>query len=550
MTRDREDQALREALGSHSICKAQGALRKSHVMEAFSTHVDGRSFHRWYLSLYKFATEKPFVYFDDETVCEALAFFNRYPDLAIEALTDLQTELSHAVFSLLRPGTSWTRDGRLSLEHPDQMAEFERVWHPEYQRYCEHAFNHLVQLPLHILGSTKSKDYLQPKLPIRVGLLRDNGLEALTRGYDSVVRNAISHGSTSFKLTGVQYRDRTKPPRLLTPHEYASLLDGLVDTCHAILVALLLFLCENRSLVEDNRLRQLPLGLRFMLIDAIVSHASFELLSIMESDAAGKGDQLNIVSKINSRARWVHMYEGMHTCWNASLLGGDEYSRFFISFDCGMPVLPALLLDGARLQQAIQRDESVSVCVPEIIETALLWYDASTVASKMYSWKSLLPIQWETTKREIVAKWRSAGLKVLSSRYTILDVQNKSNDSVRQVVAHLLLRETGTVTGELLQDIIRHAVKKLRRRRVRKISFRGERGWPGKPDCVTMRLYARQRRIRTLLSYGYKDEELVLIAEWLSPNTSVRPFYTRQPDVVLGDIRIKHNPQLVTGLPT
>jgi hypothetical protein len=424
------------------------------------------------------------------------------------------------------------------------MAEFESIWHPEYQRYCEHVFNHLIQLPLHVIGSGKGKNYLAPTLANRAHLMQTNGLAELTTGYDSVVRNAISHGSTSFEVTGVKYIDK-KDDRLLASWEFACLFDSLVDTCHSILVALLLFLCEQQTLVEGTGLHKLPLGLRFIFIDAFSSHSGFKLLSAMESDTAGPKKQLNMACEINSKARWAQMFEGMHTCWNARGFGGEGYNRFFVSFDCGMPVLSSLILNGDELQCAIKTNEALNKCASKIVETSLLWYDASDLETKLYSWKSILPIRWQIAKREIVQNWRDSGLKVLSSHYTILETVNRSTETVRQVEAHIILHDRGAVTDELLQEIVRHATRRLRRHKVRRTDLYGEKGQARRPDYIRVRLYAQERRIRTLMSYGWKDKDLVLVAEWISPAKKIQPFYTQEADAVLGHIRIKYNPSLM-----
>jgi hypothetical protein len=544
MTRSVDSQPLNEIFKSHSICGVQRSLWKAQILDAFSDYVDETSFKKWHLCLYKFATVKPLTFIRWEAVDETLAFFGQYPDLTVDGVTTLQRELSHAIFSLLRPSASWTKEEKLSLDRPDQMAEFESTWHPEYQRYCEHVFNHLIQLPLYVIESRKGKNYLTQSLANRANLMQTNGLAVLTAGYDSVVRNAISHGNTSFEVTGVKYIDK-KDDRLLASWEFASLFDSLVDTCHSILVALLLFLCEHQTLAEGTGLHKLPLGLRFIFTDAFSSHSGFKLLSAMESDAAGPKKQLNIVCKINSKARWAQMFEGMHTCWNASVFGGEDYNRFFVSFDCGMPVLSSLILDGDELQRAIRTNEALGKCASEIIETSLLWYDASNLERKLYGWKSLLPIRWQIARREIVQSWRDSGLKVLSSRYSILEMLNRSTEAVWQVEAHIILHEKGAVTDELLQDIVRHAIKRLRRHKVRKTDLYGEKGQARRPDYIRIRLYAQERRIRTLMSCGWKDKNLVLIAEWISSSRKIQPFYTQEADAVLGHIRIKYNPSLV-----
>jgi hypothetical protein len=544
MTGNINNQPLNETFKSHSICKVQRSLWKAQILDAFSDYVDEDSFKTWHLCLYKFATVKPLTYIRWDVVDKTSAFFGQHPDLTLEGVTTLQRELSHATFSILRPGTSWAKEKKLSLDRPDQMAEFESTWHPEYQRYCEHIFNHLIQLALYVIGSRKGKNYLAQTLANRAKLMQTSGLAALTTGFDSVVRNAISHGSTSFEIAGVKYIDK-KDDRLLAPWEFANLFDNLVDTCHSILVALLLFLCESQTLVEGIGLHKLPLGLRFIFTDAFSSHSGFKLLSMIESNTAGSKKQLNIVCKINSKARLAQMFEGMHTCWNASIFGGEDYNRFFVAFDCGMPTLSSLILDGDELQRAIRANETLGKCASGIIETSLLWYDASSLERKLYSWKNLLPIQWQTVRMGIIQGWRNSGLKVLSSRYTILETLNQSTEAIRQVEAHIILHEKGKVTDELLQDIIRHAIRRLRRHKIRETDLYGEKGRARRPDYIRVRLYARDKRMRALMSYGWKDKDFVLIAEWISSAKKIKPFYTQEADAVLGHIRIKYNPNLV-----
>lgn len=544
-TRSADNQSLNEFFESRSICGIQQSLWKTQILAAFSRYVDESSFKKWHLCLYKFATVKPLTFARWAAIDEALAFFNQYPSLTLAGIAALQRDLSHATFSMLRPGSSWTRQEELSLDRPEHMAEFESIWHPEYQRYCEHVFNHFIQLPLYVIGAKKGKNYIRDKLANRVKCMQANGLVELTTGYDSVVRNAISHGSTNFEVASVKYIDE-KQDKFLSPWEFAGLFDSLVDTCHSTLVALLLFLCEQQALVEASGLHKLPLGLRFIFIDASSSHSGFKMLSAVESVTAGPNKQLNIACKINSRSRWAQMFEGMRTCWNASCFGGENYNRFFVSFDCGMPVLSSLILSGDELKRAIETNEPLSKCASKIImETALLWYDASASERRLYAWKSILPVQWQKTKKEIAQNWRDRGLKVLSSRYTILERRSTSTATVRQVEALVILNERGVVTDDLLQEVVRHAIGRLRRHRVRRKDLYGEKGRPCRPAYIRVRLYAEERRIRTLMSYGWKDKELILIAEWISFAKKTQPFYTRDADAILGRIRIKYNPNLV-----
>ena len=70
-------------------------------------------------------------------------------------------------------------------------------------------------------------------------------------------------------------------------------------------------------------------------------------------------------------------------------------------------------------------------------------------------------------------------------------------------------------------------------------------GWARKPDYIIVRLFAKERRVRTLMSYGWKDKDLVLVAECIASSKKIKPFYTQEADAVWGRIRIKYNPNLL-----
>ncbi len=539
-----QEQSLNEVFSSHIISKHQRSLNRERILEFFSSFVSEKNFNEWHLCLTRFLEIEYQNSLQEDVIKNALTFFNKNTKITIEGISHLKQEISHSIFTIFRRGLSWGNGESLSLDRPEKMAEFESVWHPEYQRYAEHIFNHLIQLPLFILGKNKGKEYITQTLTNRVTLLKNNGLTFFTQGFDATVRNAISHGNTNFELLILKYIDKKKDISL-HPMEFAEKFDNLADTCHSILVALLLFLCENKKQIENNHLRNLPLGLRFIFIDSFCSHPGLELLSMIESRNSAADKQLNIVCKIKSKARWVQLYEGLFICWKASLFGGEEYSRYYISFDCDMPVLTSLFIDGNNLFNTIKLNKPLEESFSEIIDTSLLWYDSSKLEKKLYGWQSLFPIYLEATKREITKKWRDLDLKVLRSRYEIRGKENKSSESIRQVNAHVILHERGTITAELLHEIVTHAIKQIRKYRVRRTDLNGEKGIARKPDYVGVRFYSRSRRNRTLKSFDWKDEELVLIAEWISRSEKMQPFYTKEVDAVVGNIRIRYNPLLV-----
>lgn len=540
MTVGPDSVGLNDFFRAHSACRLQRSLWREQIVDAFCDYVDEDSFADWHLALCKFATLKPLMFTRRAAVECALSVFRQNPAATLAGLSLLRNQVTHAVSSLLRPGVSWTREDRLSLDRPEHLAQFESIWHPEYQRYCEHILNHLIRVPLYVIGTIKQKDYLSPPLASRVAALQASGLTELATGYDSVVRNAISHGTTTFGAGEVRYVDHSDA-RLVSPWEFSNLFDDLVDTCHSIVVALVLFLWNHQPLADSEGLSKLPLGLRFMLIDAFSSHPGLQLLSAVESDVGGPGRQLNLVCRVRTKSRSAQMFEGVHTCWNASRFGGCDYKTISISLDCGMSVLATMLLDGERLSRASAQNEALDRCVGEILQATLLWYDASDLDRRLFVWKSILPLQFEAAKRQIVRDWRRRGLKVIGCRYAILKTIGGDSGNLRLLEAHVVLRDKGPVAEEMLCAIVRHAVRRLRKQWIHGADLEGQKARRGWPHYIRVRLYAEEKRVRTLMSYGWKDKGLLLIAEWTSPRKSIEPLYTAQADAILGRIRIKYN---------
>ncbi len=399
-------EVLNEQILNEPIRKIQRELRKHKILEAFPDFVQESEFNDWYLSLYKFATTRPLRYFCKEAVSAALKFFNHYPEATLEGLVRHHQMLTHALMSLMRPSNSWGKEVQLSFESPADLLEFETIWHPEYLRYCEHIFNHLIKVPLSVLEvlntkpGAKRKDYtVGLPFPDRIRKLKaegNNGLAALTQGYNSIVRNAISHGSITFGHLETVYRD-DNGESALTAVEYAKLIDDLVDSCHSIVIALLLFVCQNRDGVIAEGLTSLPLGLRFLLFEPQASHRGFELVLAIESKIRGGLKQLNLHCKTNARTQSTQLTNAIAVSWYAAAYGND-YERFSISIDCGTKVPSLFIFNGNALQLAISKNWTIRQCrQANLVEHELVWSAISkrNIRERMKPWITIGRILWE-----------------------------------------------------------------------------------------------------------------------------------------------------------
>ena len=419
----------------------------------------------------------------------------------------------------------------------------ESVWHPEYQRYCEHVFNHLIRVALTVLSDSKGKDYVSPPLRNGVERLREFGLASLCVGYDAVVRNSISHGSVLFGLFQIEYKDGAQSkPQELSPDELVRLVDDLVDTCHSLLIAIVLFVARNRQSVEAEGLNRVCLGLRYLLLDSIVSHEGFMVEYLVESTAIRNRRQLNIVCHIKSRVRQTQLYEAVIASCRAVQCGGDVYNRISVSLDCGIGVSPHVFLNGDRLQLAIKNNETLEQCSGELVENSLLWTDAPHVWGRVYSfWSALVPLARDLDRR-IRTDWETRGIIRASSYYEIRNVRNKSVSGIARCEALVILKLREGVLHVSLQEILVSIVYKLRRHLFRDQDLMGARGIPRSPTYIWIRLYAEDKRIRALRRSGWRDPNLILHAEWAGPKTGLPSVFVKTPDVIFDHMAVQFSP--------
>ncbi len=535
---------LHDIFGNHPICIAQQRLRRQEILDSFRAWVKEDQFIEWHFSLYRFALIRPLKYYDSKTVDTALTFFEQYPKETLDAIIEQYGSLTHSILSMIRGGSSWGKENQLTFGEPPDLLDFEKIWHPEYQRYSEHVFNHLIRVPLAVLGKIKGKDYQSLFLSNQVDIIRNNNLELLTKGFNRVVRNAISHGSTTFEILGIKYSDRNLV-QFLTVSEFSRLFDELVDTCHSMFVGILLFLCKQHTELENIGLEKIPLGIRFLIIDSLSSHSGFSILSMIESWTIENQRQLNIACKINTLSRRMHIFESLNVARNSMRYGGKYYNRLAITIDCSKKIPVTLFLNADRLRQALVENESIGSSLPGIIETGLLWFDSSGLFRRIYIWKNLISMGWQKFKHEHVEERRKRGLNVVSSKYFIRHIENKSNKNVRRIEGHIILKERGVIEADSINAIVKHAVKTLKKYRVKLIGLGKESLIKRRPAYIWIRLYANDKRIRTLMMDGWHEKNLILQAEWFSIWMQTGPIVIKKPQSVIGRIRVEYNPILL-----
>ena len=519
--------------------------KRATCIRSFRHWLDDETFNEWHLSLFPLSGTGPLAHHSDEALNQALAFFLRDPAATWQAIAKVGSHITHATSSLLRPGPSWSSDDVMSLDSPDQAAQFESTWHPEYQRFAEHVFNHLTYLPLEVLGSINSRDYTSQTLANRVASLAAEGLPSLTTGFDSTVRNAIAHGTTEFELAAIRYQDRRKSLALM-PFEFETLFDSLVDTSLAILASIIIFAARTRDLVTALPSERLPFGFRYLLTLGLASYPGINIQSILETRTPGTGAQLNIVFRTTNPSRASQQYDALFLAWVSACLS-STYDRYFISIDSGKPSHSVLAIDGKELAEIVRGRPLEQASTP-LIQASLLWHDAPKWRSWIATITTIWRARWPALVEELRATFENSGLVKPVYRYVIVEIQNTSTSSIARATAYIYLIDASTPTATHLIATVKHVLRVIRRTRLRRMGTDGPRGIPSQPAHVTMRLHTRPLRLRTMKHSSWASNDLLLIAEWAGSRRSGGPFLTREAHYSERRLTIKYSPTYTTAL--
>jgi hypothetical protein len=239
------------------------------------------------------------------------------------------------------------------------------------------------------------------------------------------------------------------------------------------------------------------------------------------------------------------MFESLNVAWRCINLGIGNYGRLSIMLDCGKKVPATLFLNADRLRQAMIKNEATESSLPEVLETGLLWFDSPALSRKIYIWRSVISTTLQKFKQDYSMEQRKRGLKKPPSAYFIRRIENKSTENIRRIEAHVILKERGEIKEDFINGIIKHAVRTLKKHKVKLVNF-GEEGFiKGGPRYIWIRLYVNDKRLRSLMTESWEEKNLVLRAEWFSSWKNNGPIVVKKPQRMVGRIRVEYNPVLL-----
>lgn len=523
--------SLRETLRSNPLIGHELALRRPKIANRFGWIIDQAIEGSWTTMLYPFAVQRPLSFSDDRQIRDVWALLSARVDDLFEILKQSDRQLTHAISSILTPSPSWANDRSVSLGTGaiKEYADFEQLWHPEYSRYCEHGFNHLVDLLVAIIGIRKNKDYRSLALANRIGILRNEGFGSLCLGYNSTVRNAVAHGNVEFLDNGIKYIDRHATTEL-SPFQFLELFDELVASCNSIIIGLIAALICSWDQLARQSFIPMPLGLRMLGVQNERCHRHFIPQRLIRSTRAGSSQVLAMVRATHPDRDWLR-WECLRMATDLWDLGGRDYERLSISIDCRKPVPPSFFINNVRLGEFLAGDDSFD----GVIENDLLWYPNRTSLRTMGM--RLFAAVAKEEFSQVTQRVRTE-MGSVASMYEIRNVLEKSSEVDRRLEAVIVL--TSAPEGfdkDMLRQIAVHAARRLSRRRIRLDGFDGKMGWRRRPEYIWIRCLGRDGSLRRLNGPQLKSRNILFLVEWIR-STKKASILVKNPTDIVGKARI------------
>lgn len=418
-----ENETLNSLMDNHQPLVSFNKLKERKIRAVFGKWITNKDFNHWHYSLYQFTVMQQLTYHDDGTITEAINLFTKFPDFFKTSIIEHQDKITRAIFSIFRSNLFSNNDEEIFFESPHDLNRFENIWLPEYIRYSEQIFNHLIQIPLTILDFSTGKNRHKDALHNRSDALINLGYQSFCKGFNSTIRNAISHGDVEYTFLEAIFTDN-KRQEVLSGPDFAEYFDNLVDTCNSIIIAILLFLSENSTVFSKEEYSQLPLGLLFLLIDGNTYNNGSHIISAIDSKIPGNNNQLNIDCHVDSLSKATQQFEALFICYVASKFSNGKYERFVVSIHCDMPNNALIVINGRELHESIHNNLLIVDCAPKLIESSLMWFSVNAYRNRLRIFKNFVKTFFELFKIEMVDLVNKNGIGFIPSVYKILQITN------------------------------------------------------------------------------------------------------------------------------
>ncbi|MFA4907151.1 MAG: hypothetical protein WC602_02690 [archaeon] len=487
-----------------------------------------------------FVLERPWKYWDSETVKTSLNLLEEDITRTVEAIRIRKSAIDRGLQSLFRPAPIVFVEESFEQTRSHGLVRLATEFLPEYLRWAEHVFGNLIE----VYWSLRKRGGVDGKFDLHgaTTLLSQKGLDRLLKGYVDRVRNAIAHGK--FNFTGFDIEFGVINPDRYSSSEFLRLFDDLCRTCTGLGIALLLFWARHNP---GPKLRgSIPLAIVTRFAAGGLNRTGLEILGTVESNTNLAGRQLHVLMRMSMKYRALVLGDCGRVAMHLLNSGAVDYDRILVEIEENNQVSSLVTILPKILMELLENNAPFEQLFKAFPETQLLWFNESHLKARLRAWQTILSTGAKRARIEILKNWHESGLCIGKGRFYIRKIKNLSSQGVGRVRIMAVLRNPSDAKNEqLVREIIREIVKIGRSKFIRSREKILDPGipWSRKPKYVWVDLYRVDGTLRWLREGGWAAGNLVSVAERIWG--SYKPVVVDNPEEIYKSILIRYKMDIV-----
>lgn len=538
------NQSIDEFFEQNPFHKLGQEINKNQIIKVFSGWLNAENFSLWNFSFLFLAERTPLQIFDSEIVDKTLDLLRENPIESMKVFHKKNKNITRGVFSLIQKSESWSRQGNLDLNSPQDLLEFETIWNPELFRYYESVYSNLVEPILLLLSRKNKKNYEQKTLQNKLEILSNNNCKFLMPEDDAFIRNAIAHGNYEYKNGYIEYKDESGKIRQVYCSEFEDIFDNLFAICNSILISYVLFITkalENKEVLVNS----LPSWLGYLVVYGQTKYQGFSVDSMIEQSRGDETIQLNIYCRMQSYLRGRHLLESAYIAWVVEKTMGDRYNRYFVEIENPNGKINGFPIDALKLRQGINGRVSYIGAIKTSLEAPLALFDASKFQTWVEKYSSLGILLNGKLKEEHIIFKNQFLQNRFSEYYRTVEKKNSSTSKFRFLNVLVCLQPHGIFGSEELIGVIQEVLKETTNTPIKRTNNNGEFGRRAKPEFVTIKIVKDFSTIRQMEKQDFEGKSPVAVCEWSKDWRTIGPRLTKDGKEISSQTRIRVNPIFV-----
>lgn len=485
-----------------------------------------------HLLLYPFVQDTPFKYMESKTYIEVSEFIEKNKSLFTESLIENRTGLSKAFLSFIHISENLKEEMLISTLEPKDIYLLDTTYHPEYIKNIEHVYVHLLNIIITTLNKINpNKNYsINDDLYLKLKIIKSNRLGLITKFCNTNIRNAIAHGKVFYEVNDIIYIDNKKTKKL-SPIEFMKLLDGILNTCSSIFLAIIeLIINDESDLILKSK--EIPIGLIYFYLSSILDDKKLKFKYALENKIQDNKNQVIFHIQSTSNSKVLHVMEAFKIAYHLNSRFNHKYNRLGINIDTGKSIKPSLFINLDTLDEDINSNDFK--LLENSLETSLLWHDENTLVRKIWTWKNLLHYSSKTFIKTFWEDYYSK-LKEINFReyFQLKKIEDRSANSIGRIYIHvILIKEIDD--SNIFYDLLLFIIKKNNKKHLLKVKDFKDVYKKIKPTYIWGSIYRQDVRLRNLNRKGNE----ICTFEWLKNNSKNNPILLKNEKENMG-IRVK-----------